>query len=348
MADAPIAESSPAAPVSPPDLASLSKPARDHWRLTGEFPSTTPAESPDPSSTPPPDSSPAEPAAQVASAEAQVSPASEPGTPTTRKSNADSRKAELKAEIDSLLAERARIRAEVEAERSARSQPATPPTPPQAASSPATADAPFPTYDQWIAADQARLNSPDSYQDYQDARADHRWSLKERAAAARQAEQTRQQQFETRKQEMIARLKTASDANPEFLAKLDPRWQQAVPVEALPPGTTPHALNVIAQEVFLSEHGPAMMAHLSAHPTEFDRLLSFQTQDQIVRAMGRLEAQLSSATPQPVVKTTTSAPPPAPTLGSKPAGGIEDSRAAVAAGDFSRYKATMNRQEVAR
>jgi len=333
-------------------LATLGASDRSHWRLTGELPTDTPSTDPSPTSLP--DSSPAEPAEQVASTEAQVPPASEPGTPTTRKSNAESRKAELKAEIDAELARRATVRAEREAEERAladlkaerlRLSVPAPQTPP-AASSPASGT-PFPSYDQWVAADPSRGTTLDPYIDYLDARADARatatWEAKQRDARAQDEARTREQHRTQHVEAHKARFSAAVAADPEFGSRVDPRLLEAVPIELLADGQTPTAINVIAQEILLSEQGPALMALLSATPSEFDRLLKAPSMDVIVRGMGRLEASVSSVAP--TAKVVSSAPPPPITVGARGAV-VDDVESAGRSGDFRAYAAAMNRREI--
>ncbi len=127
------------------DLGSLSDAQLDSWRLTGELPAATLPVSTTEGSTPP------EPAAQAASTDASAPPVSETGTPA--RPNAETRKAALKAEIDTLLQERARLRGELDGIRSGTERRAPDAQP--AASSPAprpTAPvAGFPTLDEFYA-----------------------------------------------------------------------------------------------------------------------------------------------------------------------------------------------------
>lgn len=334
MPDAQSAASSPAPSETPtPSLDSLSASDLKHWRQTGEIKA-----SPTPDQTPAAESSPAEPAEQAASTDATSPAASEPAKP----------KSKTEQRFQELLADRAALREKVESlERRLNERPAPTPDATPAESSPAPAR----TLDQTITSpdvSRPRMKEaeffaahPDAeFGDYADYVANYRIAA---ADQRRSLESSRAARFGAYK----AQIDQAVQADPEFLTSLSPRVANLVPLDLLPAGQAPTALNVIAQEVVTSAVAPQLLAHLSTHPTELDRLAQLDTAAAIARAIGRLEAQLASplAPPQPVVKTTSSAPPPPATLGSKPTGPADEYADAVKTGDFARFKAAANRRD---
>ena len=141
-------------------------------------------------------------------------------------------------------------------------------------------------------------------------------------------------------------VRKTAEADPSFKDSLSPRVLQLMPIDALPPGAAPTAQNVIAQEIVTSPSAPALLRHLSAHPEDLDRLERLPHAAAIAREIGRLEAKLETPA-VPVLKTTSSAPPPPSTLGTKPSVPADDAEAAIASGDVARYIAIMNRRELA-
>jgi hypothetical protein len=337
------------APQPSPDLASLSASDRAAWRLTGEWPSapnTSEAVAPADASTPSTeaDSSSAAPDAQAAATAATPTPASEPGTP--KKANAETRKAELKTEIETLLKERDTLRREMA---ETRSQPRATLDAKPAASSPA-APPPLATLVQSPDLSRPPLSDVEFYTAYPEAsvadftRYVARYEFGKASAESQQTQQKRAR-LDTFQQAVTA----ASAADPEFWPAVSTVAQQLVPIDHLDPGMAPTALNYAAQEIVESAHGPALLKHLAAHP-ELMATLRQSTPVQAIRHLAQLDWQLahpaSSVSPvTPVVKTTTSAPAPGSALGTRQTAPADEAQAAVVAGDFGRYRSTMNRRE---
>jgi hypothetical protein len=330
------------APAPPSDpIAAMSPDERQQWRLTGDLPGTTP----DPSTTPA-DSSPAAPAAQVESTDSSIPPASEPGT-SAKPSKVKARSAELDAEIAALndkLSTRARLRAQLSepdpTPSVSRPSDATP-----AASSPATV-APL---DQLLKSpDLSRppLEDAEFFAAYPQATLGQFSRYQTRyETLAMQREHSAASQVTTRIRSFVERRNAALQERPTLMADLDPRVATLTPIDALPPGTAPTALNLVAQEIVESDQAVALMQYLSDHPEVYDRLASAPSRDVILREMGRIEALASQpVSPSRVVspKTTTSAPSPTTSLGSRPTGTTDAAAAAIGAQDFGRYRAEMN------
>lgn len=323
-----------AAPTPTEALASLSEMDRREYEKTGEFPKVeaTPSTEQVESSPTTQDEDPA------ASTEVITEPVPATGKP---KRGAESRKEELAAEIQGLLARRAALRVDVEhAERAQKpaekAAPSVTITPPEQ----------FPDYATWL-----DKNPNGLYESYLDARADFRV---ENGIKAQRAQDQQRREYETRQQQVQSRVSShgqrfeaAKVADATFVTKLSPAIGNLVPLDFLPPNTPPTQANVIAQEIMMSEKGPQLMVHLSEHPEILAQLSSYPTYDAIIRHMGRLEASLDAPKATVPLKTVTSAPSPPTLLGSRPTETGDESLAALAAKDFSRYAETVNRRELA-
>lgn len=334
-----------ATPAGDP-LARMTPAERAHWRLTGDLPTDPPASADaDPSSDVDADSSTAVPAAQAVSTETSHPPASEPGTP--KKKGADARKAELREEIDGLLRQRAELRAAIDAETRQRATRPTPEDVAPAASSPATEITlaqivQTPNLDAPLLSDTAFFTQfPDaSLGDYARYAARYEILTTQQASAREAVRQSRRQAF-------AAKMASVLQADPDFYRKQDQALVTAPLLDELLPGQTPGPLNYAATEIASATVPNKILEHLSAHPEERAALSQMLPVD-VIRMIARLDARLSASVPStPVAKATTSAPPPPTTLGSRASAPADEPRAAVVAGDFRRYKAAMNRGEVA-
>lgn len=311
------------------DLAALSPVERNEWRMTGKLPdSTSPAES-----------SPAAPVEQAASTDAIDQPVSETGAP----SKGESRKEQLAAEIQDLLAKRHTARDEwsqFEQWKASRTQ--TPPAAPSPAPQASTA-ATFPDFATW-----AEKQPDGSYEQYLDERSDFRAEQRSQQQQAKERATAEQTTKATRAQGFSSRLKDAVTADPQFMSKLSPQIAGLVPLDALEPGQPMTPWNVIGQEILISPIGPVLMRHFSEHPEELTDLATLSP-DGIVRRMGKLEARLETAQAPAVrpVKTVTDAPPPPQTLGRRPALPVDDAADAVARDDFRAFRDSANRREIA-
>lgn len=310
----------------------LDAPQRAEWLKTGERPTAASAsEVPDASA----DSSPAVPNASAAETAVSTPPASEPGTPT-RKPNAESRKAQLSAEIQDLLRQRALLQHEITQARPTPSPDAS------AASSPAPLD--FPPFEQWLG---QPGNEGQDYDTYRDHREDFRQGRSAAVSAQVQAKASRHQAF-------VQRVATAATADPEWTNKVHPHLLGMRTVDSLAPGEEMTAAHVLAQEIYESDAPVAVLQHLTQHPEDIHRLLTAPTFAAIARSVGALATRLThnssaSTVPSvPTVKTTTDAPPPPPTLGSRPHTPEDEVLAAHRSGDFRRFRDAANARDIAR
>lgn len=326
----------PAAEVTLKPLDQFTPAEREHWQLTGERPEDR---KPSGESQPPTaESAPAAPDDQAASTDAQRPPDSEPGKPAKKK-NADSR-------VRELLDERYRERQQWERERAELVQRlerlenggrAPAPDGP-AVSSPAPDPDRFPSYDEWV---QQPGNAARSYEDYSDARADHRWEARERA---------RQEQAEIHGKltGFSQRMTEAAKADPSLYDSISPELYHLKPLEQLGPREAPTLANVLASEIVASEHAPAVLKYLSEHPDVYAGLVSSRDAATLIRAFGRLEARLEPSSkpvlPQSVISR---APDPPATLGTRPAGPTDPVEGALARGDFEAYRREQNAREIA-
>ena len=318
----PPADSSPAPISGQAVLDALSDTERQSWEQTGELPvKDAPA-----------DSSPAVPDAQAASTEAPAPPASEAGTPKTK--GAESRKAELHAEIQTLLQQRAQLREEL-----ARQSP--PPKPDVRASSPApVSDAPL-LKDFTARIGQDFETYEDANQAFLDARDDYRSTVQQRAAA----QERYRQEVDTAVRTFAERRDAAIKADPQWSEKVAPSLLHLKP-HFLEPDVPRRPDHDLAEGILLSEHAPKVMEYLTAHPETLKTLLQSPAYA-IYRELGRIEAALTSPVPppaetSPVPKPLSSAPPPPVVLGTKPSVTDQDWEAAVKRGDFSAYERAMN------
>lgn len=306
--------------------------------MTGELPgsgSTT--------DTPPPaESAPAPPSDSAASTDASTPAASESATSseTTSKApgkkNAETRKAELQAEIDALLKQRHQLRQEID---TAPRQPA-PPAP--------TPDAGPTTLAQAIArpdVERPALSEGAFFAAYPEAQiGDYaRYVARYELVADRVQSETRAA-IRQRSEAFTAKL-----PGPDFWTTIDPRLGQLNPIDILPPDVTPGPLNYLAQEIVTADNPAALLTHLSANADALLARFARMSPGQIAREIGRLEATLAAPpkmNPEPPVNVTSAAPAPPPTLGHKPAVPADEVDAAIASGDFARYRAAQNRLEM--
>jgi len=197
---------------------------------------------------------------------------------------------------------------------------------------------------------QPRLSDAQFFERFPDATvADLAEYVANHTFARRDSERTQQSSRQSRAQAFVDARDKAAAADPGFLDRIRPVASQLVPVDDLKPGQPRGPLNDAAQEILESPNGPAMLAHLADHPDVFERLRTAPNRDAVIRTMATIEAAISASVPPktPVVKTTSSAPAPATTLGSRSSAPADEAAAAVAVGDFGRYRSAMNRREAA-
>lgn len=320
-ADAPVADSSPAPAVAPaPSLDAMSSAERAHWRLTGEKPaSTTDAAA---------ESSPAPAGDQPASTDAPIQAASEPA----KGKGVKARSAELDAEIAEMR-DKLKLRASLR-EELARLETPPPPDATPAASSPATVPLSEilkrPDPRQPLMGDEAFFAAyPEaSYGQYQ-VYATKYLLAEERMAAA---EQTQQQQREHAWTQSVDAVRAE---HPDYDT-------QIAALAEIPPTPASEALYAV-----LTESGNARLAyHLATHIAETQRIARLSPAAALVE-LGKLDAQLSNPARTPSLKTTTSAPPPPPSITNRATVPADEIEAALASGDFRRYKQLANARDIA-
>ena len=145
-----------------------------------------------------------------------------------------------------------------------------------------------------------------------------------REDAAREARQQAQvQAVVSRIDGFNARVEAATKADPEVLDRVNPALLGMTPTFLLHPDQQPTQDSDIAQGIIESEHSAALLLHLSDHPEELARLRQQPDSFAVARALGALEAKVSSAPapdPRPVPaapkELSKAAPPVRPVSGS--------------------------------
>jgi hypothetical protein len=339
--DSPDPGGTPAASPTAPDassyLSTLNAEQYQAFRKDGPaFPSDTPAESPAASES------------QSASTDAKpVEAASEPATPADKpKKNAETR-------IPELLADRAAERTRAEAaERRANELEARlkalegrPDGKTDSSPAPTTADkkhyrdhpnAPkvdqYATYEEWV-------------EDFGVFVADQRHTEREQAQQAQTQRQRRLDEVDRIATTARDRFVAARAADPEFDKKFNPKLLDITPAFLVPPGQQVMPWNALIQEVIQSEMQIDLVKHFSTPDgeKEWADLCRLKSPQEMLRRFGRIEARFekraesAEATVVPA-KTVTSAPAPPTYLGKHPADTADQSKSAVAGGDFVAFK----------
>jgi len=158
-------------------------------------------------------------------------------------------------------------------------------------------------------ASRPRRDQYQSDEEYAEALADHRFNEKQR-----EAEQTaRVRSVAERRADHIVKYNERIQKDPEFSAKVDPRLLEMRPDFMLEEGEPLGPSNVIAGAIARSEHVVALGYHFTEHPEEMEALLRMGSPEEILLAMGRLEAKLSAPKPkprEPEPEAESEAPPP--------------------------------------
>ena len=332
---------------SPDVIGSMSDSERQTWRMTGTLPNLSDApDSSDAQTSTDAASSPAQPVAQAASTDASAPPASESGTP--KKANAETRKAELAAEIQALLKQRDQLRADVA---SPAPRPSASPDVP-AASSPAPQSR---TLQSVIASpDLSRppLSDTEFFTEFQDATvADYtRYVTRDELMRARRDDEA-QRQVETSVSRFRSKMDAVVKVDPKLMDRL-PASLDVHPLELMPAGQQPGPLNYALQEILDADAPVAakLLAHLIDHP-EIVNTIQRGSARMAIRTIAQIEARLESSPVPPAAPAATPvslAPPPPTTLGTKPAQPADEIADAIKSGDVARYRELMNRKDMAR
>jgi hypothetical protein len=284
-----------------------------------------------------PDSASGQPSEKAADTAASVKPASEPGDPSGHKGNAETRKAELKAEIDALLKQRAELRRETAPPAAAHALPASQPAP-KAEGEPQYAD---------FEADPATY--PDPYAAWMDARFEWRAAQAE-ARATRAVEERLQQEASTRELKqrtstLQSRIDAAVTADPTLPERILSDQFDAVPSSLLQPGDPVSPQNDLAEALLDSEQPTDLMVYLSEQPKELAALLTSASPRAFWRTLGQIEGRMS-APKRTAPKTITDAPTPPPTVGTRHESG-SSLDVALKTHDQAAYNAERRRQRLA-
>lgn len=205
---------------------------------------------------------------------------------------AERRKAErLAADKDADLA---RLRAELDAARRPSPQQTREPEPARVTAPPAST---FPDYATW-----AEKNGHGSYEDYLDARTEHRLEQRER----QQAEQARvvslqraeAERVSRRAQDFTERMQQGLEADPSAVERIPPQVLHSRPLSVLSAddrraGNFTFA-NVAAEAMFRAEHPVALGQFLAANPDHVQRLATLPLED-CLEAFARLDGRLAAA-----------------------------------------------------
>lgn len=287
-------------------------------------------------------SAPAQPEDQAASTDATPSPASEPGKASGHKGNAESRKAELDAEIQALLKQRAELRRDLAP---LDAKPAVP-SPARAKES----DDPEPQLSDFES-DPAKY--PDPYTAL--IRAQARWEARQEL----KAERTQREQAEaavkaaeaqkTRAEGFRASIAKAVESDPGFLDAVSDEVKALKPFDALAPGEAMTGLNAIAEELLVSPVAPLLMRHFSERPADLHRIAALSPRE-LLREMAKLETRFESgsAPAKTAPKVVTNAPTPPTLVVGRGTDSVSDVDAAVKADDVRAYRDAKMRERVAR
>lgn len=247
------------------------------------------------------------------------------------KSNAETRKAQLAAEIQELLDARRALRQEVDGIKAGKAapQPGSQPAPPEYPSKRPVKPKldQFETYEQYEVADE-------KFQEEMGLWAAGVRIESERAAAARyQQERQERQASEARDATWVKRREDSTKRNPD--------WDKVVSASDAPLNPP---MNVFIRN---SEVGPDLAYYLAKNPREAGAIAAMGPID-VHRALTRIEDRISEGIKSPKGRMITASKPPGTTLGGTnkaPADAAED---ALAAGDEGRYIEEMNRRDAAR
>lgn len=307
------------------------------------------------------ETSPTKPAAS-SPALAVEQPASTDATPKPASELAPAAKAKSKETEDRIKEGRDwRARAEkAERELEALSRPA--PTKP-AESSPAPAEpkpAEFPDYADYLA------DHPDAtLREWSQAHFRHMLDQQAAETAQRTTAEALDRSFEQQVTELKTQFDQAKATDPAFMEKLDPDVSDTKSAEyqrAAKQPVTP--ANIVTSELLKSSIAPQLSLYFSEHKDEWTRLQQVPDRfkglpplvqarehiEWIKREVGRIEGKLEAAATAPAShkKTTTSAPSPATTLGTRPTAPLDAEAEAMKKGDFAAVEKIWREQDAAK
>lgn len=188
-------------------------------------------------------------------------------------------------------------------------------------------------------------NPDKSYDDYMEAKMDHKieWRLKTEKATAAKAEQERQQaeQLKTIETNWKERVDAAVKAHPDFAEKCDAEFNKLIPAGSLLDGW-----------MIDSELGAEILYHFANNREELAEVLKM-TPFALTRKLTKLEDKLAGepAPEKPEKKAPVTeiskAPKPASEVGGRATAPEDEAAAAAKDNDFRRFKAERDRAELA-
>ena len=295
-----------------------------------------------------------QPANQAGEIAPSQTPASEPGTPSGHKGNAETRKAQLQAEIDALLKQRAELRREPPVDGKPASEPA-----PRAKRGFTKAELeeairfarePIGPNEPQLADFEADpVKYPDPYAAY--LRAVARFDAKHEAEATLSAAQekaaavTAQAELTKRADACQGRINAALAADPSLKDAIDFGQFDAVPSSLVKPGEVVTPQNDLAEAILEHDKPTDLMRYLSEMPADMAALLASPNPRAFWRVLGQIEGRMAVPAKVPP-KTITDAPGPPPTVGTRTSA-LSDVDAALKANDQASYEAARNRQRLA-
>jgi hypothetical protein len=317
--DVEVAESSTA-----PSLDTLDPEQYAEWRASGKMP-----EAPTEAESASADTS----ATGAPKAPAETAPASDPAKPQeqAKPKGAESRKAELAAEIQDLLKKRRELRDEVERGVKPAAQPP--------AAAPAAVQDPEPIFNDILA---KAASYEDAVQEFQ--RAHGKWMIRQ----------------DRSEQDRKARERTASEQRDIFLGKVEKAtaahedFEQVVSAATDLTFDSPTGL-AMKEAIDDSELPGELVYHLAKNPSEFHRIAKLSPV-KAIRELGKIEETLAGTTAPtngasgtasaPVLRKQTNAPAPITVLAAKNTAPTDEAFQAVKDDDFTRFKQLEDAREL--
>jgi hypothetical protein len=322
MPDEQTADSSSAPEVEAPEAPGIdtwSDDQRSEWLLTGKTPEAPKTEESAPSK-----ESPAAGEESVETApQSEAEKKQESVTPKPK--GAEARKAQLAAEIQDLLKQRAQLRNET----AAKTDEKKPETSTETAKPAAKAADERPTPHRYK-----------TYEEYVEALTDWKVEQKAQAIATERAEAKRTEAAKVADAAWNERAHKAA-ADPERGGAFDAAVKEIGPFL-----TQAGCADLIKQ----SEVGPEILVYLHEHPDETMAIAKSGNPVLVARAIGKIEAKLTpgAVVKTPETKTVTKASKPVTELSGKQAAVEDEVAAAVKERDFAAYQARVNAREIKR
>lgn len=321
-------ESSPAIQDSSEVLASLTPEQRGEWRNTGKLPEQPSKQ----------ESAPADTSKETKSV---TEPEAEAGKTTQEHKTESKRAPGAEERIRELIAKNKASEARIQELEAGKKEPKAD-TKPAAKAAEGDPEKYVP-----LSEDDYFAKNPDkSYDDYMEAKMDHKieWRLKTEKATAAKAEQERQQaeQLKTIETNWKERVDAAVKAHSDFAEKCDAEFNKLIPAGSLLDGW-----------MIDSELGAEILYHFANHRDELADVLKMSP-FALTRKLTKLEDKLAGEpapekeTKKAPVTEISKAPKPASEVGGRATAPEDEAADAAKAGDFRRFKAERDREELER